>query len=77
MSTISELSLGNRHITTIEELLRAVFKAPGLYNKDPRPAEWNSVKCKYPLHTDSRLITADCDSDKRQTRPLVREGALQ
>jgi hypothetical protein len=27
------------------------------------------------VHTDNRLITADCDSGKRQTRPLVRESA--
>jgi hypothetical protein len=27
------------------------------------------------VHTDNRLITADCDSNKRQTRPLVRESA--
>jgi hypothetical protein len=26
------------------------------------------------VHTDNRLITADCDSGKRQTRPLVRES---
>jgi hypothetical protein len=26
--------------------------------------------------TDNRLITADCDSGKGQTRPLVRESAL-
>jgi hypothetical protein len=28
------------------------------------------------VHTDNRLITADYDSSKRQTRPLVRESAL-
>jgi hypothetical protein len=28
------------------------------------------------VHTDNRLITADCDSGKRQTRPLVRESAV-
>jgi hypothetical protein len=26
-------------------------------------------------HTDKILITVDCDSGKRQTRPLVRESA--
>jgi hypothetical protein len=26
------------------------------------------------VHTDNRRITADCDSGKRQTRPLLREG---
>jgi hypothetical protein len=28
------------------------------------------------VHNDNRLITADCDSGKLQTRPLVRESAL-
>jgi hypothetical protein len=32
---------------------------------------------KYLVHYDKLLITADSDSDKRQTRPLVREGAPQ
>jgi hypothetical protein len=27
------------------------------------------------VHTDDRFIIADCDSGKRQTRPLVRESA--
>jgi hypothetical protein len=27
------------------------------------------------LHTDNRLITAICDSGKRQSHPLVRENA--
>jgi hypothetical protein len=27
------------------------------------------------VHTDNRLITADCDFSKRQTRPLVSESA--
>jgi hypothetical protein len=27
------------------------------------------------VHTDNRLITAECDSGKQQTRPLVRESA--
>jgi hypothetical protein len=27
------------------------------------------------VHTDNRLITADCDSGKRQIRPLVSESA--
>jgi hypothetical protein len=35
------------------------------------------VKCKYIVFSDNTLITADNDSDKRQTRPLVREGAPQ
>jgi hypothetical protein len=26
------------------------------------------------VHTDNRLITAECDSGKRQARPLVRES---
>jgi hypothetical protein len=26
-------------------------------------------------HTDNRFIAADCDSGKRQTRPLIRENA--
>jgi hypothetical protein len=26
------------------------------------------------VHTTNRLITADCDSGKRQTRPLVRDS---
>jgi hypothetical protein len=35
------------------------------------------VKCKYTLHHDKWLTAADNDSDKRQTRPLVREGTPQ
>jgi hypothetical protein len=32
------------------------------------------IACKIEIvHTDNRLITADCDSGKRLTRPLVRE----
>jgi hypothetical protein len=27
------------------------------------------------VHTDNRLIIADCDSGKEQIRPLVRESA--
>jgi hypothetical protein len=27
------------------------------------------------VHTDNRLITAECDCGKRQTRPLARESA--
>jgi hypothetical protein len=26
------------------------------------------------VHTDNRLITADCDDGNRETRPLVRES---
>jgi hypothetical protein len=29
------------------------------------------------VHTDKRLITADRDCGKRQTRPLVRESSPQ
>jgi hypothetical protein len=29
----------------------------------------------YIVHTDNRLITADCDSGKQQIRPLVTESA--
>jgi hypothetical protein len=35
------------------------------------------VKCKYLVYVDKGRITADTDSDKRQTRLLVREGAPQ
>jgi hypothetical protein len=35
------------------------------------------VQCKYLVHFDKRRITADSDSDKQQTRLLVREGAPQ
>jgi hypothetical protein len=35
------------------------------------------MKCKYIGLSDGWPITADDDSDKWQTRPLVREGALQ
>jgi hypothetical protein len=34
-------------------------------------------KCKHLLHYDKWLTTADNDSDKRETRPLVREGVPQ
>jgi hypothetical protein len=27
------------------------------------------------VHTDNGLVTADCDSGKRQTRPFLRESA--
>jgi hypothetical protein len=30
----------------------------------------------YIVHTENSLITADCDSGKRKTRPLVRVRAL-
>jgi hypothetical protein len=33
------------------------------------------VQCKYLVYSDKGRITADTDSDKRQTRLLVREGA--
>jgi hypothetical protein len=29
------------------------------------------------VYTDNRLTTADCDSGKRETRPIVRESAPQ
>jgi hypothetical protein len=35
------------------------------------------VTCKCTVHSDKWHITADNDSDKRQTRPLAREGAPQ
>jgi hypothetical protein len=34
------------------------------------------ITCKiYIVHTDNRLITADRENGKRQTRPLVKERA--
>jgi hypothetical protein len=38
---------------------------------------YNEQNYKYRLHYDKRLITADNDSDKRQTHLLVWEGAPQ
>jgi hypothetical protein len=35
------------------------------------------LNCEYYVHIDNLLITADCDSDKWQTRPLVRDGATR
>jgi hypothetical protein len=35
------------------------------------------VNCKYLVYSDKGRITADTDSDKRQTRLLVREGGPQ
>jgi hypothetical protein len=36
---------------------------------------YNMKNWNFCLYYDKWLITADDDSDKRQTRPLVREGA--
>jgi hypothetical protein len=50
--------------------------------KDPRLLEtlyiylYTLIICNIEIvHTDNRLIAADCDSGKGQTRPLVRERA--
>jgi hypothetical protein len=47
-------------ITTIEELLRAVFSvgsAPGLYNEDPRPAQWNWGSSAENRQSSSRAVS--------------------
>jgi hypothetical protein len=53
----------------------SLFVARALYILYIHLLTW--LTCKYPLHCDKWLTTANNDCDKRHTRPLVREGAPQ